>query len=115
MPKEWGVLEMNACWKWSPGVVILGMPHFPNATHIENPKIKLFTWVENGWDCINKYYPLSNIIFSHQNFQVLVMALIKAARMVVLILFILRKLQCMAPMPCPINWVAKWVFIMLCN
>lgn len=35
--------------------------------------------MESGWHCINKYYLLSNTIFSHQNFQVLVvMALIKA-------------------------------------
>jgi hypothetical protein len=27
IPKEWGVFEINACWKWSPGVVILGVPH----------------------------------------------------------------------------------------
>ncbi len=33
-----------------------GNASLPNAAHIENPKIKLFTWAESGWHCINKYY-----------------------------------------------------------
>jgi hypothetical protein len=52
MPKEWGVLEINACWKWSPGVVILGMPHSQMQQHI------LKTLKQNYSSLSPKYAPV---------------------------------------------------------